>query len=98
MHTTDPTQLTNESIRNKVDHTSDPDLNSVPDLIGFSRKVSATGLSSLHEPKLHEHCKLPPQDKEIWDQSDFEEYMGLHEETQTWEYISKDEYKALRPA
>ena len=91
MHTTDPTQLTNESIRNKVDHTSDPDL------IGFSRKVSATGLSSLHEPKLHEHSKLPPQDKEIWDQSYFEEYMGLHEETQTWEYISEDEYKALRP-
>ena len=81
MHTTDPTQLTNESIRNKVDHTSDPDL------IGFSRKVSATGLSSLHEPKLHEHSKLPPQDKEIWDQSYFEEYMGLHEETQTWDEV-----------
>ena len=91
MHTTDPQQLTNESIRLKLDKSTEPEI------IGFSRKVSASGLSSLYEPKLHEHSKLPPQDKEIWDKSYLEEYMGLHEVTETWEYITENEYKALRP-
>ena len=56
------------------------------DYIAFSRKVSATNLSSLYEPKLHEHHKLPRLDKEIWDASYLEEYMGLHKDTNTWEY------------
>ena len=62
-----------------------------------SRKVSAAALSSNLEPKLHEHHLLPPADKEIWDKSYTEEYLGLHEETQTWEYISEEEYKTLPP-
>ena len=91
MHSTDPTQLTDDNIRTKLDTSTEPEI------LGFSKKVSATGLSSLYEPKLHEHSKLPPSDKEIWDQSYFEEYMGLHEDTQTWEYISEEQYKVLRP-
>ena len=89
MHTTDPQQLANESIRLKLDKSTEPEI------IGFSQKVSATVLSSLYEPQLHEHSKLPPQDKEIWDKSYFEEYMGLHKVTETWEYITENEYKAL---
>ena len=91
MQSTDPEHLTDDSIRNKLDKLKQPDI------IGFSRKVSATGLSSLYEPKLHEHSKLNKQDKEIWDKSYLEEYMGLHDETQTWDYITEEEYQALRP-
>ena len=91
MNTTDPAHLTNEAVTTKIDSVS------APEIIGFSRKVSAQGLSSLREPKLHEHSKLPPSDKEIWDKSYFEEYMGLHEDTQTWDYITEEEYQSLRP-
>ena len=67
----DPTQLTDDNICTKLDTSTEPEI------LGFSKKVSATGLSSLYKPQLHEHStKLP---KEIWDQSYFEEYMGLHE-------------------
>ena len=91
MHTTNPSLLTNEQVRNRIDNTPEPDI------IGFTRKVSAKNLSSLYKPKLHEHHKLPPGDKEIWDKSYFEEYMGLHKETATWEYLTEDEYQTLRP-
>ena len=69
------------------------------EIIGFSKKVSASGLSYLYKPKLHKQSKLPPSDKEIWDQSYFGGgYMGLHEDTQTcWEYITEEQYKVLRP-
>ena len=90
MQTSNPAHLDNESIQNCIDHISDKEY------VGFSQKVSAVNLSSLYEPKLHEHSKLPPGNKEIWDKSYLEEYMGLHEDTKTWEYISEDEYKALK--
>ena len=91
MNSSDPAHLTNDSVQTKLNKLDDPDI------IGFSRKVSAKGLSSLYEPKLHEHSKLNETDKEIWDKSYLEEYMGLHEDTKIWEYITEDEYKALRP-
>ena len=91
MNSSDPAHLTNDSIQAKIDKIE------TPEIIGFSRKVSAKGLSSPYEPKLHEHCKLSPSDKEIWDKSYLEEYMGLHEETETWQYITEAEYQALRP-
>jgi len=59
-------------------------------------KISASSLSSQHEPKLHEHYKLSPNDKQIWDDSYREEYFGLHNETQTWHYISEDEYQNMK--
>ena len=61
------------------------------------RKVSASNLKSLIEPKLHEHHLLSAQDKEIWDKAYVEEYLGLHEQTETWEYITEEEYQLLRP-
>ena len=91
MQTTDPRLLTDTAIKSKIDTIQQPEI------IGFANKVSAKTLSSNHEPKLHEHDQLPPADKEIWDQSYLEEYMGLHSETQTWEYITEEEYKSLRP-
>ena len=91
MHTTNPSLLTNDQVSAQFEETSEQDV------IGFSRKVSASILSSLYEPKLHEHHKLPPDDKDIWDKSYFEEYMGLHEETNTWEYITEEQYHTLQP-
>ena len=91
MNSSDPAHLTDDSVQAKLDKPEPPKI------IGFSRKVSAKGLSSPQEPKLHEHAKLNPNDKEIWDKSYLEEYMGLHEDTETWEYITEDEYQALRP-
>ena len=41
----------------------------------------------------HNHSKMTPNDKEIWDKSYMIEYSGLHEKTQTWTYISEQEYK-----
>ena len=90
-HSTDPEHLTDEFIQDKINK------NETPDIIGFSKKVTATSLSSLYEPKLHEQSTLPPDDKKIWDQSYLEEYMGLHKTSQTWEYISEEEYNAIRP-
>ena len=75
----DPAHLTDKSSCSKIDKIKEPEI------IGFSCKVSAKGLNSFCEPKLHKHSKLNPNNKEIWDKSYLEEYMGLHEETQTWD-------------
>ena len=91
MNSSDPARLTKDSIQAKVDKLE------TPDIISFSQKVSTKGLSSPYEPKFHEHSKLSPSDKKIQDKSYLEEYMGLHEETETWQYITKEEYQALRP-
>ena len=91
MNSSDPAHLTNNSVQTKIDKINDTEI------IGYSRKVSASGLSSLYEPKLHEHSSLNKTDKEIWDRSYLEEYMGLHDETETWDYITEAEYQALRP-
>ena len=62
----------------------------------IARHVSAKGLSSLHEPTLYKHHKLPVKDRAIWDRSYREEYDGLVN-LDTWEVISEEEYKALLP-
>eukprot|EP00957_Ditylum_brightwellii_P089718 6833251-Ditylum_brightwellii.AAC.1 len=36
-------------------------------------------------------------DKEIWDRAYKEEYFGLHDDTNTWEYITETEYQQLKP-
>ena len=90
-HSTDPAELSNDNIQSQLDKLEQPEI------IAFSRKVSAKNLSSPLEPKLHEHHKLNPTDKEIWDKSYLEEYMGLHEQTKTWDYITEEQYQALRP-
>ena len=40
---------------------------------------------------------MSKNDKIIWDKSYLEEYLSLHETTQTWEYITEEEYQVLRP-
>jgi len=77
MKSTDPAALTDADIQFSIDST-EPD-----EIIAHCRRVSATTLQSPTEPKLHEHHKLSPNDKAIWDQSYLEEYLGLHEDTQT---------------
>lgn len=59
-------------------------------------KISASSLQSHLEPKLHEHYKLSPKDREIWDESYREEYFGLHNDTHTWQYISEEEYQNMK--
>ena len=88
---TEPSHLTDAAIKSKIDTIKQPEI------VGFANKVSAKNLLTNQEPKLHHHNKLSPSDKEIWDQSYLEEYMGLHSDTQMWEYIAEEEYQALRP-
>eukprot|EP00557_Chaetoceros_sp_GSL56_P012122 CAMPEP_0176484562 /NCGR_PEP_ID=MMETSP0200_2-20121128/4523_1 /TAXON_ID=947934 /ORGANISM="Chaetoceros sp., Strain GSL56" /LENGTH=448 /DNA_ID=CAMNT_0017881049 /DNA_START=464 /DNA_END=1808 /DNA_ORIENTATION=- len=60
-------------------------------------KISASSLESQREPKLHgEHYQLSPKDKQIWDESYREEYFGLHNDTQTWQYITEEEYQNMK--
>ena len=65
------------------------------------RKISAKTLQSEVPPKcLKDHSRLSPNDKEIWDATYLEEYLGIHETTHTWEYISEEEYRntiSLKP-
>ena len=91
MKSTDPAALTDANIQFSINST-EPD-----EIIAHCRRVSATTLQSPTEPKLHEHHKLSPHDKAIWDQSYLEEYLGLHEDTQTWIYITEAEYREHCP-
>jgi hypothetical protein len=59
-------------------------------------KISAVELQNHNEPSLHEHYKLSPKDKQIWDEAYREEYFGLHDDTKTWEHISEEEYQNLK--
>ena len=47
--------------------------------------------SPLHQqlppPSLKQHHSLHPTDKIIWDRAYLNEYLGLHEDTEAWEYI-----------
>jgi Reverse transcriptase (RNA-dependent DNA polymerase). len=84
-----PDHLTNEETSK---HLQDNPAKAIATIL----KISATSLDSQHEPKLHEHYKLSPKDKQIWDDSYCEEYFGLHNDTQTWEYITEDEYQNMK--
>jgi hypothetical protein len=85
----DPEHLTNNHIQQQL-HTNPAHA------IATIFKISATELENTTEPKLHEHYKLSPKDKQIWDESYREEYFGLHEDTQTWQYITEEEYQNLK--
>ena len=87
----DPQSLTNANMTNLVKSAT------TTDITCFVRRVSAANLESLKEPKLHHHHSLSTNDKQIWDAAYLEEYLGLHEDTKTWEYISEEEYQQLRP-
>ena len=79
-----------------VDNSTELQLSTTPQYI--CKKVDA---SKLHDkkapPSLSKHNKLSINDTLIWDQAYIEEYYGLHTQSKTWEYISKVEYKTLRP-
>ena len=69
---------------------------SPPEEIACCAHVSAAELSSITPPKsLKHHSKLCPKDKDIWDKSYMEEYLGLHQTTHTWDYITEKEYKNM---
>ena len=60
--------------------------------------VDASDLEDLTEPpnlKSHNHMCL--NDKSIWDRAYLQEYLGLHEDTETWSYLTEEEYQTLRP-
>ena len=87
----EPQSLTNTNIKRLVSSVTSDEIKD------FVRRVSAANLESLHEPKLHQHNRLSSNDEKIWDAAYLEEYLGLHEETQTWQYISEEDYQRLRP-
>mmetsp|Transcript_7172 Transcript_7172/g.13632 ORF Transcript_7172/g.13632 Transcript_7172/m.13632 type:complete len:381 (-) Transcript_7172:292-1434(-) len=88
--TASPDHLTDDTISQ---HLSDNPAGTLATIF----KISASHLQSQHEPKLHEHYRLSPNhDKQIWDDSYREEYFGLHNDTNTWEYISEEEYQNLK--
>lgn len=60
-----------------------------------TRKVSDKYRISLDPPTLFEYKLLHPSDKKIWDSSYTEEYKGIVH-INTWDLISKKEYKKLR--
>jgi Reverse transcriptase (RNA-dependent DNA polymerase). len=84
-----PEHLTNDNITQQL--TDNP-----AKAIATILKISASTLESSQEPKLHEHYKLSPKDKEVWDDAYREEYFGLHSDTQTWHYITEDEYQNMK--
>jgi dUTPase len=84
-----PELLTNDNVEQQL---TDNPANAIATIF----KISATNLDSHHEPKLHEHYKLSPKDKQIWDESYREEYFGLHKDTQTWHYITEEEYQNMK--
>ena len=60
--------------------------------------VQASSLdSTVPSPSLRHHSKSSQNDKLIWDRAYLHEYLGLSEDTQTWEYITEKEYQVLRP-
>jgi hypothetical protein len=90
-NSSDPATLSNSNTQSAIDASSKVEI------IASARRVSAAGLDSLIEPKLHQHKSLSENDKIIWDKSYLEEYLGLHETTNTWEYITDEQYQLLRP-
>ena len=86
---TSPDHLTHEHI---TQHLTDNPANAIATIF----KISASSLDSQHEPKLHEHYTLSPKDKEIWNEAYREEYFGLHNDTNTWQYITEDEYQNMK--
>ena len=87
MNSTEQYDISDEAISEKLDHTS-------PKIITSLAKVSAEHLESTTPPKsLKHHSKMSPNDKEIWDKSYMEVYLGLHNTTHTWDYFTEEEYK-----
>ena len=87
-NTTDPSVLTSTATKQALEE--------IPAVQAYCQRVSATNLSSTIKPKLHEHHLLPPKDKDIWDKSYMEEYLGLHLDSETWEYLSKEDYQRIK--
>ena len=65
-------------------------------IITAKRHVSAKNLVEMKAPtSLLQHAKMCENDKQIWDQSYFEEYDGLRN-VDTWEVITEKEYKDIK--
>ena len=58
--------------------------------------VDASDLHILNEPKLLKaHNSMSLNDKSIWDRAYLQEYLGLHEDTETWSYLTEAQYQTL---
>ncbi len=89
MNSIDQHDISDEAILHQLNETE-------PDVLTSLAKVSATNLDSTIPPKsLKQHSKLSANDKDIWDRSYMEEYLGLHNTTHTWDYITEEEYQNL---
>jgi len=65
---------------------------------GKRAHVDALPLTSSVSPSsLKDHNEMNSNDKSIWDRAYLNEYLGLTEYTNTWEYITEKEYHILRP-
>ena len=65
---------------------------------GKRAHVDASPLKSTIPPSsLKDHSNMNPNDNSIWDRVYLNEYLGLTEDTNTWEYITEKEYHLLRP-
>ena len=65
---------------------------------GKRAHVDASTLTSPMPPSsLKDHHNLTENDKSVWDRAYLNEYLGLTEDTHTWECITEKEYNILRP-
>eukprot|EP00957_Ditylum_brightwellii_P091818 6991028-Ditylum_brightwellii.AAC.1 len=66
--------------------------------ISFAQKVSTTSHIDPDLPTpLKAHDSMLSNDKEIWDCLYAKDYFSLHNDTRTWQHISKDKYNLLKP-
>ena len=88
MKPTHPSEIMNSSITDSIKCDSKI----------HARHVSAIQLSQSTAPEnLKQHSKINTNDKTVLDKAYLEEYMGLHDETKTWEYIKEDKFLLLCP-
>ena len=93
INTTSPHDISSNAIRHYV--RSNPPQ---PHIKGKRAHVNASNLQSSSPPSsLRQHNNMTENDKIIWDRAYLNEYLGLTEDTNTWEYISEKEYQILRP-
>ena len=93
MNSTAYADLSSSSIRQYID--LNPPITVVS---GRRSHINATPLTSNTSPSsLKDYHHMNATDKSIWDRAYLNEYLGLTEDTNTWQYITENEYHLLRP-
>ena len=93
MNSTDYPDLSSSSIRQYIA------LNPPQTFVNGKRAhIDASPLTSNTSPSsLKYHHRMNTTDKSIWECAYLNEYLGLTEDTNTWQYITECEYQLLRP-